>query len=204
MRLSLESYRSMREAMSCRTNRFLSLGVDLAGRPCLVVGAGRIGTRKALTLAEAGAEVVVVSPEASLDLDGPVRRGQVVWRRRKFDPGDLEHVFLVVAATPDSCLNAEIGREAAGRGILCCVSSSVAASSVIFPAVHTTDLVTVAVHTDGRDCRRAKRVRDAIGRWLLRANRKAAQGRFESDPARSLPSVNVANIPVSEDSDSLS
>jgi siroheme synthase (precorrin-2 oxidase/ferrochelatase) len=48
--------------------RYLPIGLDLRGRICIVVGGGQIGTRKATNLLRAGADVTVVSPEATEDL----------------------------------------------------------------------------------------------------------------------------------------
>ena len=43
--------------------KYLPVGLDVRGRICIVVGGGHIGTRKAVNLLRAGAEVTVVSPE---------------------------------------------------------------------------------------------------------------------------------------------
>ncbi len=145
---------------------FLSLAINMTGRRCLVVGGGRIGTRKALALHEAGAEVVVVSPEISQHLQELLRIDRLDWHQREYRQRDQEGAFLVIAATSSGSLNTLIGLDAKKRGILCCVVSSAADSSVVFPAVHVDAGTTVAVHTNGRDCRRSKHVRDALGEWL--------------------------------------
>lgn len=147
-------------------NRFFSLGIDMKGRRCLVVGAGSVGSRKIAKLIDAEAEVTAVSPEASASVREWAAAKRLRWEERCYREADLDGRFLVVAATPDASLNAAIGREAAARGILCCVASSAEQSTAIFPAVVNGDSVNVAVHTDGLDCRRAKRIRDLIGKLL--------------------------------------
>jgi precorrin-2 dehydrogenase/sirohydrochlorin ferrochelatase len=139
---------------------FTPLAINLAGLPCLVVGGGRVGTRKARILASGGAEVTVLAPKISADLQDLVRLGRVRWRQQEYRGPVENEFFLVVAATSDAALNDRIGREA--RAALVCVVSSVEASRVIFPAVYADGSVTVAVHSDGRDCRRSQRVRDRI------------------------------------------
>jgi len=153
------------------TDCFLSLGIDMTARRCLVVGAGRIAARKVLALVNAGAEVTVVSPEVSDDVHRLALVGRVAWQKRRYDRCDLNGLFLVVAATSDPQLNLVIGRDARQQGILRCVASSAADSDVIFPATHATGSVTIAVHTDGRDCRRAKQICGEIGAWLSCAKR---------------------------------
>ena len=49
--------------------RYYPLYLDVRDRPCLVVGGGAVATRKTRTLLKAGAQVVVVSPEATAALD---------------------------------------------------------------------------------------------------------------------------------------
>ena len=148
--------------------RYLSLGIDVAGLSCLVVGGGRVGARKARTLADAGARVTVLSPDIHHQLRPLVADGCVEWCEATFDPRHLDGHALVVAATDDPALNVRIGRDAEARGILSCLVSPGRESRVIFPATHDREDVTVAVHTNGRDCTRSRRVRDEIARMLER------------------------------------
>jgi siroheme synthase-like protein len=143
---------------------FTPLAIDLTGLRCLVVGGGHVGARKALILANAGAEVTVLAPAISPSLQAAVDVGLVVWRQEEWRSPVDGGFFLVVAATSDPALNDRIGREV--RAPLACVVSSAAASRVIFPAVCVHRGLTVAVHSDGRDCRRSQQVRDRIALWM--------------------------------------
>ncbi len=146
--------------------RYLPLGVDVSNLPCLVVGGGRVGSRKALTLAEAGARVTVLAPEISESLREALESGDIAWERAVYHAESLEGQRLVVAATDDSALNIRIGGEADAQGILACVVSSGRSSRVIFPAVHRRGDLTVAVHSDGRDPVAARRTRDSLALLL--------------------------------------
>ena len=147
-------------------DRYLPLAINLRGVRCLVVGGGRIGTRKALMLANAGANVTVLCPQISARLRERLEPERLEWRQGEYDASHLEGHTLVVAATDDSPLNLRIGRETEARGVLSCVVSCAASSRVIFPAVCRKNGVTLAVHTDGRDCRRSQAVRDRIAAAL--------------------------------------
>ena len=48
--------------------RFFPVGLDLNGKRCLIIGGGNVGTRKALTLVQAGANVTVVSLATTAEL----------------------------------------------------------------------------------------------------------------------------------------
>jgi uroporphyrin-III C-methyltransferase/precorrin-2 dehydrogenase/sirohydrochlorin ferrochelatase len=145
--------------------RYLPLAVDMERLRCLVVGGGRIGTRKALKLADAGAEVTILAPEISAKLRARVRSGSMRWCQGAYHAAVLDGFALVVAATPDHRVNLCVRRDADARGILCCVVAPGRLSRVIFPAVHRDERITVAVHSDGRDCRLSQRVRDLVACW---------------------------------------
>jgi len=161
--------------------RYLTLAVHTAGLRCLVVGGGRVGTRKALKLADAGAAVTVLAPEITGRLRRAVRLGRVHWRQAEYDPAELDDFLLVVAATSDAALNLRIGRDCEVRGSLSCVASSATSSRVIFPAEYDDGEITVAVHSRGRECRRSQQLRDDIAAELRR-NRAAGQAGIEPIP----------------------
>jgi len=148
------------------TIRFLPIALDVRGRACLVVGGGSVGTRKAVTLAQAGAAVTVVSPVVTAELTEQISAGGISWVEGQFRDGHLSGVFLVVAATNDEALNAVVVKHAAERGALVCDASSVERSQVIFGAVLKRDEATIAVFTDGRDPAQAKQTRDQIAGFL--------------------------------------
>src|SRR5579864_8740955 len=89
--------------------------LKLAGRECLVVGAGRIGEPKIESLLQAEARVRVIAPRATRKVTVQLLGGLISWERRKFNPLDLEGVFLVVAATDSPRVNRRIFREAQQR-----------------------------------------------------------------------------------------
>jgi siroheme synthase-like protein len=142
--------------------KYLPIGLDVRGRPCVVVGGGDIGTRKVLNLLRAGARVTLISPEATDELVRRAEVGELVWLPEEYHEGLLHGAFLAVAATDDEGLNASLVEAAGRRGILVCDASSAERSQVIFGALHEGEGVTVAVFTDGRDPSLARKTRDRI------------------------------------------
>jgi siroheme synthase-like protein len=149
--------------------RFLPVGLDLRERPCLVVGGGTIGTRKALTLARAGARVTVVAPAVTDALEASIAAGAVAWIPEPFGASHLDGMFLVVAATDDEAVNAAAAEAAERVGALVCDASSAERSQVVFGATLALRGATIAVFTDGRDPGGARRTRDRIAALLERA-----------------------------------
>ena len=146
--------------------RFFPVGLDLRERVCVVVGGGRIGTRKAFALMEAGAEVTVVAPEIGPELAETVGEGRVRWEKARAGEAHLDGAFLVAAASDDKALNREICRQAETRGILALNASDAGATRLAFGARHRTKGLTVAVFSDGRDPAGAKALRDRIAGML--------------------------------------
>ena len=132
--------------------------LDVAGRRCLVVGGGPVGAEKASGLLACGARVTVVSPE----LDKSFAPLEVEWRPRRYQRGDLEGVFLVIAATSHPPVNARVHRDAEARGMLCNVADVPELCNFILPAVHREGAITVAVSTGGASPALAKRLRNQI------------------------------------------
>jgi siroheme synthase-like protein len=132
--------------------------LDVAGRGCLVVGGGKVGLEKAAGLVACGASVTVVSPELNagfVELD-------VEWRERRYETGDLDGMFLVIAATSDRAVNEAVHRDAEARAMLCNVADVPELCNFILPAVHREGPIAVAVSTGGASPALAKRLRTQI------------------------------------------
>src|SRR5215813_1903786 len=93
--------------------------VKLAGRRCLVIGAGTVGQSKIQSLLDAGANVHVVAPKGTSVVSEWAQQGLIEWEVRNFDSSDFEGAFLVIAATNSTQVNRAIYREAQQRNILC-------------------------------------------------------------------------------------
>jgi len=165
-------------------DEYFSVAILAEGLPCLVVGGGRVGARKAANLLAAGARVTVLSPEILPRLENLAEQRRIEWRQAEYNPWQLDGFHFVVAATADRRLNLDIGQDAEDRGILSCVVSSAASSRVIFPAVWSDGNVTVAVHSQGWSCRQSQAVRNRIATWLSESRQPCKN--FQ-EPARDGP-----------------
>jgi precorrin-2 dehydrogenase / sirohydrochlorin ferrochelatase len=138
--------------------------LKLSGRPCLVVGAGRVGEPKIGGLVAVGATVKVVAPEATEAVAQWSRAGKIDWQPRRFEPSDLQGVFLVVVATASRELNAGIYRDAQGRGILCNVVDDPAHCDFYYPSVVSRGELQIAISTNGLSPALAQRLRRELER----------------------------------------
>lgn len=141
--------------------------LDLHGVAVLVVGAGPIAARKVARLAGAGAEVRVVAPDVSAEMDAERSAGRV--RRldvRPFVDDDLESVRLVVTATGIADVDAQVGAAATAAGIWVNAADQPADCTFILPAIARNDRLTIAVSTDGASPALARRLRDQAAELL--------------------------------------
>ncbi|MFG1653603.1 uroporphyrinogen-III C-methyltransferase [Micromonospora sp. NPDC049275] len=143
------------------------LGLRLDGRRVVVVGGGAVATRRVPALLDAGADVLLVSPELTPALRARVDAGRLHWVPRRFAPEDLDGAWLVQVAIDDPMAAAAVSAVAAERRIFCVRADDRTAATAWTPAVTRHGPVTVAVFGGG-DPRRAMTVRDAV-RDLLAA-----------------------------------
>jgi precorrin-2 dehydrogenase / sirohydrochlorin ferrochelatase len=133
--------------------------LKLAGRSCLVVGAGSIGEQKIRSLVDCGARVHAVAPSASVGLTEAASRGTLAWSQRDFELSDLDGVFLVVAATSSVEINHAIYRAAQERGILCNVVDDPPHCDFFYPALVRRGQFQIAISTGGLSPALAQRIR---------------------------------------------
>jgi len=133
--------------------------LKLSGRPCLVVGAGSVGTPKIEGLLAAGAKITVVAPQATAAVQVWAAEGRVRWHPRNFEPSDLDGAFLVVSATPSRTLNDLVFTEAQRRGVLANVVDDPPRCDFYYPAVVRRGALQIAISTDGKSPALAQRLR---------------------------------------------
>jgi precorrin-2 dehydrogenase/sirohydrochlorin ferrochelatase len=145
--------------------------VRLAGRRVLCVGAGPVAAAKALPLLDAGADLLVVAPEAGAEVVQAAAAGRLRWQARRYRSDDLDGVMLALAATADAAVNEQVVADADARSILCVRvdaageaaggDAGVGASAAFMGLVRRGHL-TLAVSTDGRAPALARRLRSAL------------------------------------------
>lgn len=133
----------------------------------LVVGGGRVATRKAVALAEAYGRVVVVAPALSGGLHEAAARlrPRMELVARTFDDADVRGMHLVVAATDSRAVNARVAAAAAACGVLCNLADDPEGSGFWTAAVHRDGPLVVGVSAGGVPAA-AARIRDAVAERL--------------------------------------
>ncbi|MBE5253502.1 siroheme synthase CysG [Mixta mediterraneensis] len=128
---------------------YLPLFASLKGRPVLVVGGGEIAARKTELLRRAGARVQIAARELCPELQSLHETQQLEWLATAFDPAQLDGVFLVIAATDDNALNAQVFETANARQKLVNVVDDQPKCSFIFPSIVDRSPLVVAISSSG-------------------------------------------------------
>ena len=117
-----------------------------------------MATRKVGKLLQAGAEVVVVSPEVRLELAGM----DVEIQRRTYEYGDLRRANLAFTATGSREVNAAVAGEAKERGVPINVADRPAEGDFAVPSTLRRGELQVAVSTGGASPTLARRIRSEL------------------------------------------
>ncbi|MEM7682116.1 MAG: bifunctional precorrin-2 dehydrogenase/sirohydrochlorin ferrochelatase [Planctomycetota bacterium] len=169
----------------------LPVMLRLTGRPCVVVGAGATGRRRAQSLIDAGAQVRLIDPDASALVKAPPA---CETQARPFAPADAEGAALVVAATDNPQVNHAVAQAARQAGALVNRVDAPELGDVTFPATRRLGPATVCVDSGGASAAAARvLVEQALGAidpaWigLLHAavqQRTRIQNKLPPGPAR--------------------
>jgi precorrin-2 dehydrogenase/sirohydrochlorin ferrochelatase len=126
------------------------VSLTLAGRRVLVVGGGKVATRRIGDLLATGARVEVVSPVVSPEIAVWADQQQVTVALRPFEAGDVGGAWLCVAATDDQAVNHSVVVAAEREHVLVSAAGDGPSSSARPMSVLRRGDLEVAVGTSGR------------------------------------------------------
>jgi precorrin-2 dehydrogenase/sirohydrochlorin ferrochelatase len=126
----------------------------LAGRPCLVVGGGRVALTKVRGLVDAGAVVTVVAPE----IDPAVAALAATAEVRPYRPGEASGYRFVIAATGDTAVNQQVYDDGEAAGVWVNSADDPQRCSAVLPARVRQGRLLLTVSTGGHS--------PAVAAWI--------------------------------------
>ncbi len=174
----------------------LPIFLRLDRRRCLVIGAGAVALGKIESLHSAGADVIVVAPDALPAIRELAQQASLSWCQRTFQPADLDNVFLVIAATNSLQVNHAVYQEALRRNILCNAVDDPPNCDFYFGSVVSRDNLQIAISTAGESpgfahrlkCEIETRLPQDLGPWLTE------QGELRREVLAALPAGEERNL----------
>lgn len=124
--------------------------LDISGKLCVVIGGGQVAQRKVKGLLHEGAYVRVISPEVTDHLAELARLGKIDWRKKNYSFDDLQHGWLVFAATNHPEIQQRIWKQAKENDQLVNVADCPECCNFQVPAAVRQGDLTLAVSTNGK------------------------------------------------------
>ncbi len=139
----------MSPSKSSVKNIYYPLFLDIAQKPCIVLGGGKVAERKAKMLLKFGAKVKVISPDITNALQLLAQKGKIDIARRRYKAADLRCAALVFAATDNEKTNKRIRDDARRMNIPANVVDDPDLCDFIVPSIVKKGPVVIAISTSG-------------------------------------------------------
>lgn len=149
-----------------RNKLFFPMFVDLSDKNIIVIGGGKIATRRVNTLLSFTRNIKVVAPKVTMEIMELAKAGMITLYVRPVKRSDFSDAYMAIAATNDRRLNDEIYNLCKNEGIYVNVSSDREKCDFYFPGIFMQDEIVVGITASGIDHKKARRVREEIQRSL--------------------------------------
>ena len=139
--------------------KYYPINLNIQGKKCVIIGGGEVAYRKACSLKDAEAEVIVVSPEVCPELK---KENGITLIEKRYDENDLNGAFLVIAATDDAEVNRNVFQDASKRKIMVNVVDCPELCTFIVPSSVVRGDLCISISTGGASPALAKRIREDL------------------------------------------
>ena len=155
--------------------KYYPIFLNLKQKNCLVVGAGQVGKRKILTLANYSPKKLIIIDIAPADKEIStllVQNPNWQFIKRPFQKQDLQDIFLVLACTEDAKLNEQIAELCRKKNILCNNANKLpkndltTQADIILPAICSQSDFTLAISSSGKSPALAKHLRQRLEKMI--------------------------------------
>ena len=145
---------------------YLPIFLKLGESRCLVVGGGSVAARKVELLRAAGAAVTVLAPSLGEELRRELDAGHIAHRAERFHASQVEGATLVVAATDDPQVNAEVSAAARARNIPVNAVDDPARCTFVMPAIVDRSPLVIGISSGGTAPVLARQLRERLEAML--------------------------------------
>lgn len=125
---------------------YLPLFIETTGKKCLIVGGGKVASRKLIPILKAKMKVTLISPEVIEEIELNFQKNKnLKIIKRKFKPEDIEGQFLIIAATNEKTTNQKIAKLSKDNNILVNMAEDSLSGNTLIPSVVDRDPIKIAV-----------------------------------------------------------
>lgn len=142
--------------------KYYPVFLDIKGKKCVIVGGGEVALRKAERLLDCGAKVLVISPQLVPELAALKDKNLISHIAAGYSGNFIDKAALIIGATDDEKINAQISQDARDRGIPVNIVDDPQKCDFILPSlVQRGDLV-MAIGTGGKSPALARHLREEL------------------------------------------
>ena len=125
---------------------YLPLFIETTGKKCLIVGGGKVASRKLIPILKSKMKVTLISPEVIEEIELNFQKNKnLKIIKRKFEPEDIEGQFLIIAATNEKTTNQRIAKLSKDNNILVNMAEDSLSGNTLIPSVVDRDPIKIAV-----------------------------------------------------------
>ena len=125
---------------------YLPLFIETTGKKCLIVGGGKVASRKLIPILKAKMKVTLISPEIIEEIELNFHENNnLKIIKRKFEPEDIKDQFLIIAATNEKTTNQKIAKLSKDNNILVNMAEDSLSGNTLIPSVVDRDPIKIAV-----------------------------------------------------------
>ena len=115
---------------------YLPLFIDTSGKKCLIVGGGKVASRKLIPILESNMTVNMISSDIADEILEIIKnKKNFTYEQRNFEVKDINDQFLIIAATNDKSINSLIAKLAKEKNILVNMAEDSFKGNVLIPSV---------------------------------------------------------------------
>jgi len=151
----------------------LPIFFNITDRLCVVIGGGDVATRKVSMLLKANAAVKLIAPEICPELTALADGGKIQFVQASYHSDNLAGACMVIAATDDEAVNAQVSLDAKARNIPVNVVDAPALCTFTMGSIIDRSPVVIAISSEGNAPVLARYIRSKIETML-----PAAYGRI--------------------------
>ncbi|MFY8274423.1 siroheme synthase CysG [Pseudoalteromonas sp. SSDWG2] len=142
--------------------QYLPIFTKLDDKPVLIVGGGDVALRKASAMLKARAKLTLIAPAFCDELHALQQQGKVTLVEDFFNDAHIDGHMLVIAATDNDIVNAQVHDAAQQRNIFVNVVDDQPKCSFIFPSIVDRNPITIAISSAGTAPVLARRLREKL------------------------------------------
>lgn len=139
------------------------INLNIENKKCVVVGGGKIAFDKITGLLEAGAQVEVIAPQICAELENLRDKIKIV--RENYSADKISAGVILIAATNNSFLNAQIAADARAKHFLVNIVDDISSDFIVPSRIRRGDFL-LAISTGGNSPAFSKFARKMLEREL--------------------------------------